>query len=239
MYGMKTRNNSNKLRHLAIIPDGNRRWAKKHHLLSWYGHKRGAERIEEIVKEVSQLNISYLTFWIASKDNLKRRNKSEVSFLYKLFADSFKQLADSKHIHKNKVRVRILGEWRQIVPKRLNKAICELMKKTKAYDKFNLTFLLAYDGIEEMMQAFRDLIKQQPPEIDYKTIKKSLLTSELPPVDLIIRTGGEPHNSAGFMMWHTAYSQYYFTPTYFPDFDKKELNKAVNDYFKRERRYGA
>jgi undecaprenyl diphosphate synthase len=90
-----------------------------------------------------------------------------------------------------------------------------------------------------MIQAFRHLIKQQPPEINYKIIKKSLFTSELPPVDLIIRTGGEPHNSAGFMMWHTAYSQYYFTPTYFPDFDKKELSKAINDYSKRKRRYGA
>ncbi len=239
MCGMKTKNDSNKLKHLAIIPDGNRRWAKKHHLLSWHGHKRGAERIKEIIKEASQLNISYLTFWIASKDNLKKRDKLEVNFLYKLFADSFKQLTNSKHIHKNKVRVRILGEWRQIVPKRLNRTICGLMEKTKTYDKFNLTFLLAYDGIEEMTQALRNLIKKQPSEINYEIIKKSLLTSELPPVDLMIRTGGEPHNSAGFMMWHTAYSQYYFTPTYFPDFDKKELNKAVSDYFKRERRYGA
>jgi len=239
MYGMKTRNNSNQLKHLAIIPDGNRRWAKKHHLSSWHGHKKGAGRFKEIIKEAAQLDISYLTFWIASKDNLKRRDKIEVGFLYKLFNDSFKQLANNKFIHKNQVRIRILGEWRQIVPKMLNKTICELMEKTKIYSKFNLTFLLAYDGIEEMTQALRSLIKKQLPEINYETIKKSLLTSKLPPVDLIIRTGGEPHNSAGFMMWHTAYSQYYFTPTYFPDFGRKELDKAITNYFKRERRYGA
>jgi len=236
---MKTRNSSNKLKHLVIIPDGNRRWAKKHHFPSWHGHKRGAKRIKEIIEEVNQLNIPYLTFWIASKDNLEKRNRLEVNFLYKLFTNSFKQLTNSKSIHKNRVRVRILGEWRQVVPKALNKTICELIERTKTYNKFNLAFLLAYDGIGEMMQAFKDLIKQQSPEINYEIVKKSLLTSELPPVDLIIRTGGEPHNSAGFMMWHTAYSQYYFTSTYFPDFDKKELKKAINNYSKRERRYGS
>jgi len=236
---MKMKNNYNKLKHLVVIPDGNRRWAKKRHLPSWRGHKRGIKRIREIIKEVSQLNIPYLTFWMASKDNLEKRNKLEVDFLYKLFTNSFRQLIDNKSIHKNKVRVRILGEWKQIVPKKLNETICELIEKTRTYNKFNLTFLLAYDGIEEMTQAFRELIKQQPPKVNYEIIKKSLLTSELPPVDLIIRTGGEPHNSAGFMMWHTAYSQYYFTPTYLPDFDKKELNKAINNCSKRERRYGA
>ena len=228
------------LRHLAIIPDGNRRWAKDKNLLSWQGHREGSKRIEDIIKAMEFYSkIDYLTFWIASKDNLTKRSKTEVDFLYKLFIKAFRKLIKSKIINDHEIRIRVLGEWKTLVPKKLAETIEELEEKTKHYYKRNLTFLLGYSGTEAMVRAINVLLSQKKKVIDNKDIKNSLITSDLPKVDLLIRTGGEPHNSSGFMMWHTANSQFYFTETLFPDFNEKELKKAIEEYCDRERRLGA
>jgi undecaprenyl diphosphate synthase len=227
------------LKHLTIIPDGNRRWAKNRGLPSWKGHQEGAKRIEEIIKTTENYQeIDYLTFWIASKDNLTKRSKIEVDFLYKLFTNAFQSLLKSSVISNYGVRVRILGEWRSFVPKNLAKTIKELEDKTENNTKRNLTFLLGYSGTEEMLAAMNLLLSREKKTIDDNDIKNALITADLPPVDLLIRTGGEPHNSSGFMMWHTANSQYYFTETLYPDFNKKELKKAIEEYYDRERRLG-
>jgi len=232
-------NNKSKLRHLAIIPDGNRRWAKKRGLPSWKGHDEGSKKIEEIIKEAAGLGIEYLTFWIASRDNLAKRSKSEVGFLYELFQKAFDSLLQNKKIYEEDVKIRIIGFWKNSVPKKLENSILRLMEATKDHKSKHLSFLFDYDGLSEMIEGVKLIIKNGQSEINYDTIQQKLITSELPPVDLVIRTGGEPHNSAGFMMWHTAYSQYCFTPTLFPSFGKKELNKAVKDYHNRDRRFGA
>jgi len=226
------------LKHLVIIPDGNRRWARQRNLFSWLGHEEGMKRIEEIAGKILKLEIPFFTFWIASKDNLLKRNKQEVTFLYKLFIQGFERLLNSKDVERHRVKFRIIGDWEEMAPEKLKKVIRQLLKKTSDYQKFNATFLLAYDGIQEMVEAIKLLAQKQPKEFNYEIIKERLSTSALPPVDYVIRTGGDPHNSAGFMMWHTAYSQYYFTPTLFPDFGKQELIKALKDFDKRERRFG-
>lgn len=232
------REDYSKLRHLVIIPDGNRRWARRQKLPFWRGHQEGSRRFKEIVEETFRQKIPYLTIWIASQDNLKKRSATEVRFLYQLFHKTFSQLLKNPRIQEDEVRIRILGFWQTIVPQRLEEIIQKLTTKTRPYRKFNLTFLLAYDGIEEMLRAIQEMIQDSPRKVNYNTVKKYLVTSDLPPVDFIIRTGGEPHNSAGFMMWHSFYSQYYFTPTLLPDFTKKHLRKAIADFKRRERRFG-
>ena len=231
------------LQHIAIIPDGNRRWARKRGLKAWDGHKSGFARIEELLDVFVEENIPYFSLWGASIENITKRDKKEVSFLLKLLERRLKDIAKEKRIHENKVRIRVLGFWREYVPESLQKAIINVEKLTQKYDRHNFTLLLAYNGREEILRCVKKISAEsrgnKRVKIDAQEIKQGLLTKDLPPVDLVIRTGGEPHLSAGFMMWDTADAQLYFTDKYFPDFDKKELRVAVEDYKKRERRFGA
>jgi undecaprenyl diphosphate synthase len=229
--------------HIAVIPDGNRRWAKLRKKPAVYGHQQGAKATEKILKKALELKIPYLTIWALSVNNILKRDKGELKGLYKILQIYFQRLSKDKEIHKNKVKVRVLGKWNELLPESVKKTIKEAVKKTKNYsDYYNLTFLLAYSGIEEMTEAVKKIakVKIQCPKIRItkQLIKENLLTKELPPVDLIIRTGGEPHLSEGFMMWDAAYSQLYFTETLYPDFTPEEFEKAVMSYSKRERRFG-
>lgn len=231
------------INHIAIIPDGNRRWAKKRGIPLNEGHRIGVKTTQKIFEKALEWKIPYLTFWAASYDNLVKRSREEVNFLINLINTEFKRLLNDAKIHQNKVRVRILGRFKEVLPGRTLKIIEKLMKKTEKYKIFSLTFLLAYNGTDEMLEAIRKITKEfknSAFKITKDLIKNFLWTKDLPLVDLVIRTGceGDPHNSAGFMMWHTAYSQYYFTKTLFPDFTPQEFEKAIKDYLKRERRFG-
>jgi undecaprenyl diphosphate synthase len=157
-----------------------------------------------------------------------------------LYQKYFKRLLKEKMIFEEKVRVSVLGRWKEFFPKKLKETISEVIRKTKNHNRYFLTFLLAYNGTDEMLEAIQKISNKKIKKIDEKALLENLWTGSLPPVDLVIRTGceGDPHNSAGFMMWHTAYSQFYFTKTLFPDFSPKEFEKIINDYLKRERRFG-
>lgn len=141
---------------------------------------------------------------------------------------------------KNKVRVRCFGRWNEILKDAaLEKVIRELEEKTKNYRENSLTVLFGYDGRREMIEAIqKSKCKNQSAKLSYDDVKNALWTGDLPQVDLVIRTGGEPHWSAGFMMWLTADSQFYFTEKFWPDFGKEEFKKALADYTRRERRFG-
>lgn len=229
-------------RHIVVIPDGNRRWAKKKRLPSFFGHREGAKTTEKILKAVLELKIPYFTFWGSSLGNIIKRPKKEVDFLFNLFEKYFKKLAKDKEIEKKGVKINVIGRWRELFPERVKKAIEEAVKKTKNNKNFQLTFLLAYSGIDEMTAAIQKIadfkIKNLELKIDEELIKNNLWTKDLPPVDLVIRTGGEPHWSAGMMMWDVADSQLYFTETLYPDLSVDEFKKAVNNYLKIERRMG-
>lgn len=226
--------------HIAFIPDGNRRWAKKRNLPPWKGHKEGAKRLEEILRVALDLNISHFTFWGCSIDNLTKRDKKEINFLLQIFERYFKKLLKEKLISKEMVKINFFGRWEKYFPENLKKTIRELIENTKNYKKRFLTFLMAYDGRDEMLECIRKIVKKRIKKIDSKIILENLETGSLPQVDLVIRTGveGDPHNSAGFLMWQTAYSQFYFTKTLFPDFSEKEFKKAIQDFLKRQRRFG-
>jgi undecaprenyl diphosphate synthase len=226
--------------HVALIPDGNRRWARKKGFLPWIGHESGTKTLDKILEKALDLQIQYFTFWAASFDNLTKRSKTEVKFLLKVFHNQFKRALKDERVVKNKVNVNFLGRWPELIPQKTQKVMKELMKKTKNYNRYFLTFLLAYNGTDEMIDCIKKVSQKGIKHITEKTIKQNLWTKDLPPVDLIIRTGceGDPHMSAGFMMWDTAYSQLYFTKTLFPAFSTKEFEEIIKDYQKRERRMG-
>jgi len=228
------------INHVVLIPDGNRRWAKKRGFLPWQGHFEGAKVVEKILKKALEMKIPYFTFWGGSYDNLTERSKKEINFLFKVYQGYFEKLLKEKRIDEKKVKINIFGRWREIFPESLKKIVEKTIEKTKNYKNYFLTLLLAYNGTDEMLEAINKIAKKEKMKIDEKVLLENLWTGNLPPVDLIIRTGceGDPHNSAGFMMWHTAYSQFYFTKTLFPDFSPQEFEKAIKDYLKRERRFG-
>ena len=236
--------NENFPKHIAIIPDGNRRWAGIKKLQPWLGHQKGAKTFEKILEESRELKIPYITFWAGSWDNLIKRPEKEVKFLFNLYTEYFKKVAEDKRIHENKVKVNFLGRWPEVLPKKTQQVIKEAIDSTKNYSDYFLTFLLAYNGTDEMLssvQRITKLIKNKKIKIDSKTIKDNLWTKDLPDVDLVIRTGcqNDHHLSAGFMMWHTAYAQLYFTKTFFPDLKTEEFKKIIQDYSKRKRRIGS
>ena len=230
--------------HIAIIPDGNRRWARRKGFSPEKGHEIAMRTIEKILQKSLELKIPYITFWLASVDNLTKRSKKEVDFLIKVIGEEIGRLIEDGRIQENKVKVRVLGRFREIFPKKIVNLIEKLIEKTEKHNLFFLTILLAYDGTDEMLNAMKRIVsltKKRTVKITKELIKDFLWTKDLPPVDLIIRTGCEkdPHNSAGFMMWDTKYSQYYFTKTLFPDLTPKEFEKAINKFLKTERRFGA
>lgn len=226
------------LKHIAIIPDGNRRWAKAHRLNPWDGHSEGVKRFWDIADYAFGLEVNHLTFWAASYDNLKKRSKIEVRFLLSLVQAELLKPEILERCLKNKIRVRIIGEWRQFISnKRVMAQIDNLESQTAQFSTKSLNILFAYDGQREMLEA---ISKTNPPagRVTDKELRKVLWTGELPEVDLVIRTGGEPHWSAGFMMWLTANSQFYFTEILWPDFKNQELKKALGNFERRERRLG-
>lgn len=227
------------LQHLVIIPDGNRRWAKKNLLDPTSGHQKGMERFEKLYETIVEMKIPYFSFWGASYDNLTKRSESEIKNLLNLFHLEFSKLLKDERVMEKGIKINVIGRWREIFPQKTQEIINECIKKTENNQNLSLTFLLAYNGTDEMINAIKQ-IKEKNLEVTEENIKNNLLTKDLPPVDFVIRTGVDEdlHNSAGFMMWDTAYSQLYFTKTLFPDFDKEELVKVINNFDLRERRYG-
>ncbi len=232
-------------KHIAIIPDGNRRWAKKKGLLSFLGHNKGAEVAEEIIKEAINLKIPYFTFWGCSVNNIVKRSKIEVSFLFKIFEKQFKKISEDKAIYENKIRINVFGRWKELFPKETSIVIENAIEKTKNHNNYQLNFLLAYSGKDEMTETIKNIsdlkLKNKNLEINESLIKNNLWTKNSPPVDLVIRTGeGDnlAHWSDGFMMWDAASSQFYFTKTLWPDFNKKEFKKAIDKFSFTEKRLG-
>jgi tritrans,polycis-undecaprenyl-diphosphate synthase [geranylgeranyl-diphosphate specific] len=227
-------------KHIAIIPDGNRRWAKEKGLDPWLGHEAGAANMEELARWAFNNGIYSLSFWGSSLENLQKRPLKEKQELLRIYEEYFKKLMVDEDIHRNRVRINVLGKWEQQFPGSLKKIIKEGIEKTSSYDGHELNFFLAYSGDDEMIDAVRAIVQSgiSTKNISGDTIKQNLMTKDLPAVDLLIRTGGEPHLSVGFMMWDIANSQLYFSEKYFPDFKQAELVEAIEEYAQREKRAG-
>ncbi len=230
--------------HVAIIPDGNRRWAKEKGLAPWRGHIKGAEITKEILKAALEAKICCFSMWGGSWNNLTKRPKTEVKVLLRIYEQYFKKIIKRKELYENKVKVNIIGRWPELIGESGVKAARDLIEATKDHHQHLLNFLIGYNGTDEMLSAVKGIVKEAKASPNLKAseslLKKHLWTGFLPPVDLLIRTGSgkDPHNSVGFMMWQTANSQLYFTKTQYPDFSKEKFLEAIGECQRRERRHG-
>ncbi|MBI3442380.1 MAG: di-trans,poly-cis-decaprenylcistransferase [Candidatus Sungbacteria bacterium] len=229
--------------HLAIIPDGNRRWAKQHGLLPWEGHQKGAEQFRTMARAVFKSGISSLTLWAASEDNLRKRHMMEIAALVKIFTQYLRDKESLENLREDHARFRVYGRGREIVQSRaLDRAIMDLETATSSHTARNLTILFGYDGRQEMVDAMQKISQAHVSTIKYQDIKNHLWTRDLPPVDLVIRTAEEDtdwtHWSSGFMMWDTANAEFYFTKTFWPDFSEDELGRVLAGYQKRRQTRG-
>ncbi len=229
-------------KHIAIIPDGNRRWAKKQNLKPWDGHYEGAKRFEELVDLAFDKGVRSISFWGSSVDNLTKRPLKEKMALLDIYEKYFQKLINNKRIFQDEVKINIFGKWAEQFPKRLVKLLQEGIEKTKQHSRFKLNFLLAYNGDDDLIEATKNIVKKKilADKITREIIQENLLTAEIPAIDLVIRTGveGDPHNSAGFLMWQTQNSQLYFTADQFPDFTADKFQLALEDFSGRVRRLG-
>lgn len=224
--------------HVALIPDGNRRWAKQHGRKTVEGHQRGVDIFRGIVNHAADRGVEAISLWGMSLDNFSRRSPREIKDLLRIFQHEFEDMLEDEDIHNRKIRVRVLGRWEQKFPAALCSAIAAVEGATQKYSNYALNLFLAYNGTDEMVRAIQDIVKSGTRRVTDKTIKKHLLTKDLPPVDLLIRTGGEAHLSAGFMMWDMADAELYFTKTHWPAFDTKEFDLALADFADRRRMRG-
>lgn len=227
--------------HIAIIPDANRRWARERGLEPWKGHEAGAENFERLISYSLKKGIQCLSIWGSSIDNLAKRPLPEKMALLDIYKRYFTKMLEGREISENEVRVNFIGRWEEQFPDSLKQIIYAVIEKTKNYQKRILNFMLAYSGTDDMMRAIEKINSkyEKGVKITAEMVKENLMTAEIPAVDYMIRTGGEPHNSAGFMMWDTADAQLYFANEKFPDFDEEKFEAALVEYAERQRRFGA
>lgn len=228
-------------RHIAIIPDGNRRWAAARGQSALEGHKEGTRTFRTIALHAAKIGIEYLSMWGMSLSNFTSRNPLEVAGLLKIFHDEFTALAIDADVHRLQINIRSFGRWQEKFPSPVKKAIEEAQAATAQYGKHHLNFFLAYSGTDEMLAAVQriaDGAHGQKIAVTPELLKANLFTKDLPPVDLVIRTGGEPHLSAGFMMWDCAEAQLSFTAKFWPQFTTNDFDAVLADYASRERRLG-
>lgn len=226
--------------HIAIVPDGNRRWAKERGLDPWQGHEAGAQNTEKLLRKALAMGVKCVSLWGSSVENLTKRPLLEKKELLRIYEEYFAKLIKSSDIHDNQVRINFIGKWEQQFPDSLKKIMREGLEVTKNYSKHILNFFVAYSGDDEMLEAIKNISKDRlsSESITKETVKKYLMTKDLPLVDYLIRTGGEPHLSAGFMMWDIANAQLFFSEKFYPDFDEKQFELALEDYAQRGRRHG-
>jgi tritrans,polycis-undecaprenyl-diphosphate synthase [geranylgeranyl-diphosphate specific] len=230
-----------KVNHLAIIMDGNRRFAWRSNLATGLGHRIGKQKLERVLDWVLELNIPWFTVYALSTENLNRPQE-ELDVLFDLYVEGLRDIADDERIHENKVRVNIIGR-RELLPERVNDAIDYAESKTADYDQFVFTVCLAYGSREEMITAIQSIAKDfaagdiSLDAINQQAVSDRLYTADMPDPDLVIRTSGEERIS-NFLLWQMAYSELYFTDVFWPSFSKKDLLKAIRTYQERGRRYG-
>ena len=227
--------------HVAIIPDGNRRWARERGKRAYYGHSRGMAAFEKIATYSFDQGVKCLSIWGMSLDNLKKRSRLEVLGLMKVFKENFLRLAQSEEIHQRRVKINVLGRWDKYFPADVQQAINSARQVTSQYREGSLNILLVYNGTDEMIRAMQAILEKQERQkvrVTKELIKQNLFTWDLPPVDLVIRTGGEPHLSNGFMMWDTADAELYFTEKYWPAFGTDDYQAALRAFANRRRRRG-
>lgn len=222
--------------HIAIIMDGNRRWARKRGLPDIKGHEAGADTLEKMVEEAELLGIKTLTVYALSTENIKERTKREVLGLFNLLRRGYH--TKLKKMMQKGVAVTVLGEMRGL-PQIIKSIINEIRKTYIKNESIKLNLALNYGGKKELIEAIKQMVKQgiNIDKLNEQMLAKHLYTNGQPDPELVIRTGGRSRLS-NFLLWQTAYSEFYFTKTLWPDFDEKELKKAILWYQNQKRNFG-
>ena len=225
--------------HIAIILDGNRRYAKKLGLSPWEGHKFGAEKIKDILKWCQELGVEELTLYTFSVDNFKRP-EAEKKAIFELFMKNISGMKNSKELKKNDVRVRFIGRL-EMFPESIQREMHEVMEQTKNNSRFKINFAMAYSGRAEITDAFKKIIQKiKNKEINEKDIAESLINENLylsSAPDILIRPGGEKRIS-DFLLWQISYTELFFIDKLWPEFEKEDLIKIIEEFKSRERRFG-
>lgn len=222
----------NQLRHVAILMDGNRRWAVEHNLPKLIGHTEGGKNLKKIITACQKRDIGFLTVWALSTENLKEREPKELKHLFSLFEKLVDYLDD---FNKNNIRANIIGDTSKL-PTSTQKKLTEIVENTKNNTGLVFTLAVNYGGRDEIVRAIKKILKTDVSleNVTEENFSKYLDTSDLPDPELIIRTGGA-NRLSGFMSWQSTYSELYFTQTYWPAFSEKDLDLAI-DWFKKQKR---
>ena len=226
-------------KHLAIIMDGNGRWAKQQGMMRAFGHENGTKSVKSTVENCAKLGIENLTLYAFSTENWNRP-KLEVNTLMKLLINSLKKELETLII--NNIKLNTIGNLEKL-PKSAQKELLEVIEKTKNNTKMTLTLALSYGSREEIINAVKNIATKVKnniisiDSIDESILNKHLYTHNLPDVDLVIRTSGE-HRISNFLLWQIAYAEFYFIDVLWPDFSEEHLYEAIISYQKRERRFG-
>lgn len=229
-----------KLQHIAIIMDGNRRWAKEKNLPSAFGHKKGVDALKTIMRACDDFGIKYLTVYAFSTENWNRKQE-EVDFLMNLLGETIKN--ELNEMHSNSVVINFIGDLTKLNPK-LQEILAHAVEVTKNNTGVHLQIAFNYGSRAELANAIKEICKKvhdgnlNIEEINEEIISKSLYTKNIPDPDLLIRTGGEMRVS-NYLLWQIAYSEFLVTNKYWPEFDKTALAEAVEEFNHRHRRYGA
>ena len=229
--------------HIAVIMDGNRRWARKRGLYPWLGHRFGAEKVDELIEWCINLGIKVITIYALSTENLKR-SKRELDEILRLLKEKSLEYVNDERLHKHGVRVKVIGR-KDLLPRDVRDALEKLEEASSKYNNLYLNVAVAYGGRAEIVDASKNLIKDilagkvKVDEIDESILERYLYTSDIPnhEPDMIIRTSGEERIS-NFLLWQSAYSELVFLDVYWPEFRKIDLMRAIRIYQKRQRRFG-
>jgi tritrans,polycis-undecaprenyl-diphosphate synthase [geranylgeranyl-diphosphate specific] len=229
--------------HVALILDGNRRWAKRHLIIQQEGHWKGADAVENLLDWCEEFDIKIITLYALSAENLERED-DELQYLYELILKRLKKLYNDPRIHKNKMRVKAIGRI-ELLPDSIKEILRQLDDATENYDGHFLNIALAYGGQYELVDAVKKIGEKirdgylDVNDINKKEIESNLYTSHLPQSspDMILRTSGEKRLS-GFLMWQSAYSELVFMDIFWPEFRKIDLMRAIRTYQERKRRLG-
>lgn len=225
--------NECELKHIAIIMDGNRRWAKERNLPSMVGHKKGVDALKTTMRAFDDFGIKYLTVYAFSTENWNRKPE-EVNFLMDLLAQTLKN--ELKEMNENNVVISFIGDITKLSDK-LQKILKNAVETTKNNTGVNLQIAFNYGSRDEIVHAFKSIVNEGITDITEETISKHLYTKDIPDPDLLIRTGGEMRIS-NYLLWQIAYSEFIVIPEFWPEFDKDKLAECILEYKRRNRRFG-
>ncbi len=226
--------------HIALIPDGNRRWAKINKLHILDGYSIGIKRFGEFARWSREFGVKTLTVWALSTENLRNRSKLELKVLFGLYLKAATDKNYLKDLKENKARLRVIGDMSSL-PKKLRDALMDLERQTSMYKDLTINLLINYGGKEDLVYSVQQMSKElkhnKNAKIDEEFVREHLRSAILPDVDLIVRTSGEMRTS-GLLPWQGSYSELYFSKKYWPDFGREDFRKAIQTFSQRQRRYG-